>query len=117
MQMLDDQENLYKELEILKNNKKKTNIDEKEMENLIVEDENAKIINTENKDNVLLKNKAKIDHKKELNNMVSKCDILLEVLDARDAFSYKSKELENKASLSKDKKLIILLNKTDLVSK
>jgi ribosome biogenesis GTPase A len=38
----------------------------------------------------------KLKHlKRELNNLISKSDIIIEVLDARDPFSYRSKELEH----------------------
>jgi len=52
-----------------------------------------------------------------LSLLISKSDIVIEVLDARDPFSYRSKELENNVLHNKDKKFVLILNKIDLVSK
>jgi ribosome biogenesis GTPase A len=57
----------------------------------------------------------KSNFKLELNDLMEICDVIIEVIDARDPLSYRSKELENNVK-TKGKKLIILLNKIDLVS-
>ncbi len=62
---------------------------------------------------------SKYDAKRDLNNLITKCEIIIEVIDARDPISYRSKELEINVLKNKDdknKKLILLINKTDLVS-
>ena len=52
---------------------------------------------------------------KDLLKVVESADIILEVLDARDPLGYKSQELENKVLSYGSKKLILVLNKIDLV--
>ena len=49
-----------------------------------------------------------------LNEVIDKSDIILEVLDARDPMSCRNNEIENKIA-GKNKKLILILNKCDLV--
>jgi hypothetical protein len=56
----------------------------------------------------------KSNFKQEINELMDVCDVIIEVLDARDPQSYRSKELENNVK-TKGKKLIVLLNKIDLV--
>ncbi len=51
---------------------------------------------------------------KELRKVVETADVLLQVLDARDPEGCRSKELEQEI-LGKGKKLLIVLNKIDLV--
>ena len=69
-----------------------------------------KKLNTTNKD---LSRKAYI---KILEQVIENSDVILEVLDSRDPLSCRSKELEN-TILSKrgDKKIILVLNKIDLI--
>lgn len=69
-----------------------------------------KKLNTTNKD---LSRKAYI---KILDQVIENSDVILEVLDSRDPLSCRSKELEN-TILSKrgDKKIILVLNKIDLI--
>lgn len=45
------------------------------------------------------------------------CDVVLEVLDARDPLATRSKEIDDYMTENPDKKRIILLNKIDLVPK
>jgi len=90
------------------------------MNNLITEEDMTKdkIIIDKEKENVN-KNikKVKPDFKKDLSSLINKCNFILEVLDARDPASYRSKELENNVSAHKDKRIILILNKVDLISK
>lgn len=53
---------------------------------------------------------------KELNKVVEMSDVIVEVLDARDPQGCRSKELEDQVILA-GKKLVLLLNKVDLVPK
>lgn len=68
-------------------------------------------------------NKINVDYSKktyfkDLKKVVESSDIILEVLDARDPNSYRSKELELQILSYKDqKKLILIVNKIDLVSR
>jgi nuclear GTP-binding protein len=53
---------------------------------------------------------------KDLKQVIENSDVVLEVLDIRDPLSCRSKELESQILSQKDeKKIIILLNKMDLV--
>ena len=49
-----------------------------------------------------------------LNDVIDKSDVILEVLDARDPLNCRSEEIEAKVS-GQNKKLILILNKVDLV--
>lgn len=60
--------------------------------------------------------KSKNDHKRLLNHLIEKADVLVCVLDAREPLSFRSKELERQIK-NNHKQLIYVLNKTDLVSK
>ena len=63
------------------------------------------------------KDHSKKAYQKELNQVIENADVILEVLDARDPMSCRSKELESQILSHKDsKKLILVLNKVDLVS-
>ena len=60
--------------------------------------------------------KAKKQFMKEFHKIIEMADIIIEVLDARDPISSRCKEAERLLSMSKhEKKLIIVLNKIDLV--
>jgi nuclear GTP-binding protein len=50
-------------------------------------------------------------------NIISMCDVVLEVLDIRDPLATRSKEIDDYLTANPDKKRIILLNKIDLVPK
>ena len=53
---------------------------------------------------------------KDLKQVIENSDVILEVLDARDPLSCRSKELESHILCQKDdKKIILVLNKIDLV--
>ncbi|XP_050522289.1 guanine nucleotide-binding protein-like 3 homolog [Daktulosphaira vitifoliae] len=54
---------------------------------------------------------------KNYENIISMCDVVLEVLDIRDPLATRSKEIEDYFAIFSDKKRIILLNKIDLVPK
>jgi len=115
-----EEEDLVKEIMTLQKNKKSGGVTEKDLNDMVVEDVNEKVIKEkiqkreEKKENL---NKPHKDFKKELSLLISKSDIVIEVLDARDPFSYRSKELENNVLHNKDKKFVLILNKIDLVSK
>ena len=49
--------------------------------------------------------------------MISQSDVVLEVLDSRDPLRYRSDRLESMALKDSGKKLVLVLNKTDLVPK
>lgn len=54
---------------------------------------------------------------KDLKQVIEASDVILEVVDARDPLTYRSKELENQIlSYPEEKKIIIIVNKIDLVS-
>jgi nuclear GTP-binding protein len=76
--------------------------------NIINEDELK--LNTVNKD---MSRRAYV---KDLKQVIENSDVILEVLDARDPLSCRSKELESQILAHKDdKKIILVLNKIDLV--
>jgi nuclear GTP-binding protein len=50
-----------------------------------------------------------------MKKVLENCDILLEVLDARDPLACRCKNIEHKIQSMTDKKIIIILNKIDLV--
>jgi nuclear GTP-binding protein len=52
---------------------------------------------------------------KEVKKIIEKCDIILEVLDARDPMSCRCKYIERKIMAQPDKKIILILNKIDLI--
>lgn len=87
---------------------KKKDKKKQEEDPVIMEDQESKVI-TEAPEAV-----RKTNFKQELNELMDICDVIIEVLDARDPMSYRSKELENNIK-TKGKKLIVLLNKIDLV--
>ena len=62
------------------------------------------------------KDHSKKSYQNELNQVLNNSDVILQVLDARDPMSCRSKELESQILSHKDqKKLILILNKVDLV--
>eukprot|EP00127_Corallochytrium_limacisporum_P000977 Clim_evm61s33 gene=Clim_evmTU61s33 len=52
---------------------------------------------------------------KEVRKVLDACDVILEVLDARDPIGCRCIEMEEMIQLKPDKKLVIILNKIDLV--
>ncbi len=103
--------NYYQMIEGSKSNQNLYN--EETDKNLVSNQEkmtSEKKLNTTNKD---LSRKAYI---KILDQVIENSDVILEVLDSRDPLSCRSKELEN-TILSKrgDKKIILVLNKIDLI--
>jgi len=50
-----------------------------------------------------------------MKKIIEACDIILEVLDARDPVSCRCKSIERKILSMQDKKIILILNKIDLV--
>jgi len=73
--------------------------------------------------NVRDANKAdrKQHYRRELNKLVEACDVVVEVLDARDPLGCRCKELETRvasmkaAKVDSSKKLVFLMNKIDLI--
>lgn len=100
-------------MEIEKNKEKHKLITAQDINNLVAEESGTVVQQTE-EDN---KHVSKYDAKRELNTLISKSDVIIEVLDARDPFAYRSKELESNIMKSKDKRLILIINKVDLVTK
>jgi ribosome biogenesis GTPase A len=107
--MLEEQE-LLKDIE--KNRGRHANITPEDVKNLIQEQNGEQVVKAEEQTIP----KSKYDNKRELNNIIKNSQVVIEVLDARDPLNYRSKELEKKILLDKEKRLIIILNKTDMVS-
>jgi ribosome biogenesis GTPase A len=107
--MLEEQE-LLKDIE--KNRGRHNLISVEDVKNLIQEQDGEKVVKIEEQ----MTSKSKYDNKRELNNIIKNSQVVIEVLDARDPLNYRSKEMEKKLLLDKEKRLIIILNKTDLVS-
>lgn len=116
-----EQEDIAKEVAKMEKKKGYDGVTSKDLEAMIVEKDLdiTKVISETNPSETKTKigGQNKSDFKRELNILINKCDFILEVVDARDPFSYRSKELEHNVTSHKDKRLIILLNKVDLVSK
>jgi nuclear GTP-binding protein len=104
---------LMEQQEIMINQEKEKNKKDKKKEEdpVIMEDNTNSQVITEAPEVI-----KKCNFKFELNSLIEVCDVIIEVLDARDPLSYRSRELENNLK-TKGKKLIILLNKIDLVTK
>jgi len=53
---------------------------------------------------------------KEIKKVIESCDIIIEILDARDPMACRCRTLDQKIlGMAGDKKIILLLNKIDLV--
>jgi len=116
MEMLEEQE-AQKHFEALVKAQKKKEITEDDIQKMVVEQEDYKVVKEKiEEDFADLKNLPKSEFKRRLNQMVVMSDICIEVIDARDPINFRSKELEKNVNKNK-KKLIILLNKCDLVSR
>ena len=106
-----------KHFEALLKGAKKKEITEVAIEKMIIEQDDYKIIKEKiEEDFADFKNLPKSEFKRRLNQMVVMSDICIEVIDARDPINFRSKELEKNVNKNK-KKLVILLNKSDLVSR
>lgn len=110
-EMLEEQD-LLKEIE--KNRGKHSLITPQDIENLVTVESGENVIKAEEES--VQKVQSKYDCKRELNLLVKSSDVIIEVLDARDPLSYRSKELEKKVHFDKDKRLVVVINKSDLVS-
>lgn len=115
-EMLEEQES-QKHFEALLKAQKKNEITQEDINRLVVESDDYKVIR-EKIEQFDEQNKkvSKSEYKRRLNQMIAMSDICIQVVDARDPFNFRSKELENNVVKNK-KKLVILLNKVDLVSK
>lgn len=70
----------------------------------------------EKKANFLNKEQSRRCYSKELKEVIQNSDVILQVLDARDPLSCRSKELESQILSHRDgKKIILVVNKIDLV--
>jgi nuclear GTP-binding protein len=70
----------------------------------------------EKRTNHLNKELSRKVYMKELKEVIEESDVILQVLDARDPLSCRSKELESQILSHRDgKKIILVLNKIDLV--
>ena len=96
--------------------------DSKSNQNLYNEEADKNLVSTqekmtsEKKLNITNKDLSRKAYIKILDQVIENSDVILEVLDSRDPLSCRSKELEN-TILSKrgDKKIILVLNKIDLI--
>jgi tRNA U34 5-carboxymethylaminomethyl modifying GTPase MnmE/TrmE len=111
MELLEEQEKI-KELEIYQKTKKQNREEDPEL----IEEENDKIVVGSEENRQERHKVGKGDLKLELNTLITASDVVIEVLDARDPYSYRSRALENNV-ISQKKKLIFILNKTDLVAR
>ena len=111
--MLEEQD-LRKEIE--KNKGKHSMVSGKDLDNMVAENQGENVIQGVDSTEVFI-NKTKYDAKRELNSLIKESDVLIEVIDARDPLSYRSRELEKNIYHNKDKRLIVIINKIDLVSK
>lgn len=100
----------YQSLNDLQNDaRSKISLYNSELDSNIIYDEELKL-NTINKDN------SRRAYIKDLKQVIENSDVILEVLDARDPLSCRSKELESQILAHKDeKKIILVINKIDLV--
>lgn len=116
MEMLEEQE-AQKYLEALQKAQKKNEITQEDLEKMVVEQDDYKIIKEKIEEDFNdLKELPKSEFKRRLNQIVSMSDVCIEVIDARDPVNFRSKELEKNVAKNK-KKLVFLLNKSDLVSR
>jgi len=84
--------------------------------NLETDDFNQSNIKEEKKTNYLNKEQSRKAFVKELKEVIEQSDVIIQVLDARDPLSCRSKELESQILSHRDgKKIILVLNKIDLV--
>jgi nuclear GTP-binding protein len=111
-ELMEEQEKI-KELEIYMKTKKDNKIEDPE---IIEEDDDGRVVVTNEEVNTKIHKLNKGDSKLELNSLVTASDVVIEVLDARDPNSYRSRALENNV-VSQKKKLIFILNKTDLITR
>jgi len=115
MEMIEDQDAL-KHYEALQKAQKNKEISEEDINKLVVEQEDYQVIKEKiEEDFADFRNLPKSEFKRRLNQIVIMSDICIEVIDARDPINFRSKELEKNVVKNK-KKLVILLNKCDLVS-
>jgi nuclear GTP-binding protein len=103
--------NYYQMIEDSKSNQNLYN--EEADKNLV---SNQEKMTSEKKLNITNKDLSRKAYIKILDQVIENSDVILEVLDSRDPLSCRSKELEN-TILSKrgDKKIILVLNKIDLI--
>ena len=101
--------NLYQLIEESKSNQNLYNIELDEYLNI-----NKEKKNLEKKLNIINKDLSRKAYIKILDQVIENSDVILEVLDARDPLICRNLELENKIKNNK-KKLILLLNKIDLI--
>jgi nuclear GTP-binding protein len=115
-EMLEEQEN-QKHFDALLKAQKKNEITQEDIDKLVVEMDDYKVIREKIEEfDVQHKKVTKSEYKRLLNQMVAISDVCIQVVDARDPFNFRSKELETNV-LKNKKKMIILLTKVDLVSK
>ena len=102
--------NLYQLMEDSKSNQKLYN---EELDQNLTSNQEKKY--SEKKLNIINKDLSRKLYIKILDQVIENSDVLLEVLDARDPLSCRSKEAEAKINLIKNKKIILVLNKIDLI--
>jgi hypothetical protein len=113
---MEEELSLLKEIEKTKN----PGVSKKELEQIVLDGGNANVITHANDEKENLNEnmkKSKNQAKRELNELISKSDFIVEVIDARDPLASRSKGLENNVLKNKEKRLILLINRADLVSR
>jgi len=115
MEMIEEQD-AQKHYEALMKAQKNKEITSEDIDKMVIEQEDYQVIKEKiEEDFADFRNLPKSEFKRRLNQMVIMSDICIEVIDARDPINFRSKELEKNVMKNK-KKLIILLNKCELVS-
>ena len=115
MEMIEEQD-AQRHYEALMKATKNKEISEDDISKLVMEGDHQVIQQKIEEDFADFRNLPKSEFKRRLNQMVIMSDICIEVIDARDPINFRSKELEKNVVKNK-KKLVILLNKCDLVSR
>ncbi|KRY10815.1 Guanine nucleotide-binding protein-like 3 -like protein, partial [Trichinella patagoniensis] len=104
------------EKEEQKKNNLETIVHEAELKQLKFQ--NSELAALKNLEEEILKNKVKgfDDFKDDLKRVVKRADVILEVLDARDPLGCRSSDIE-KMVIENGKRLVLVLNKIDLIPK
>ena len=107
---LSEYSNLY---QLMEESKSSQNLYNKEADENLISNKEQK--DSEKKLNIINKDLSRKAYIKVLDQVIENSDVILEVLDARDPLSCRNKELENKIKSGKYSKIILVLNKIDLI--